>query len=65
MVQAIHGGCAFRPRCPHAFDKCPQLPPLESGLEGAPEHLDRCWLTPEQKRERRLVEGRIGLEAPA
>ena len=62
---ALDGGCAFRPRCPHAFDRCPQLPPLESRLERAPEHLDRCWLTPEQKRERRLVEGRIGLEAPA
>jgi peptide/nickel transport system ATP-binding protein len=62
---ALDGGCAFRPRCPHAFDRCPQLPPLEPRLEGAPEHLDRCWLTPEQKRERRLVEGRIGLEAPA
>jgi peptide/nickel transport system ATP-binding protein len=62
---ALDGGCAFRPRCPHAFDKCPQLPPLESRLDDAPEHLDRCWLTPEQKRERRVVEGRIGLEAPA
>jgi peptide/nickel transport system ATP-binding protein/oligopeptide transport system ATP-binding protein len=61
----LDGGCAFRPRCPHAFDKCPRLPPLEPRLEGAAEHLDRCWLTPEQKRERRLVEGRIGLEAPA
>jgi oligopeptide/dipeptide ABC transporter ATP-binding protein len=61
---ALDGGCAFRPRCPHAFDRCPLLPPLEPRLEGAPEHLDRCWLTPEQKRERRMVEGRIGLEAP-
>ena len=60
----LDGGCAFRPRCPHAFDRCPQLPPLEPRLEETPEHLDRCWLTPEQKRERRLVEGRIGLEAP-
>ena len=61
----LDGGCAFRSRCPHAFDRCPQLPPLESRLADAPEHLDRCWLTPEQKRERRVVEGRIGLEAPA
>ena len=51
------GGCAFRPRCPHAFDKCPRLPPLEPRLEGAPEHLDRCWLTAEQKRERRSGRG--------
>jgi oligopeptide/dipeptide ABC transporter ATP-binding protein len=60
---ALDGGCAFRSRCPHAFDKCPRLPALAPRLEDEPEHLDRCWLTPEQKRERRLVEGRIGLEA--
>src|SRR5207247_7415270 len=22
-------GCHFRPRCPHAFDRCAQVPPLE------------------------------------
>jgi oligopeptide/dipeptide ABC transporter ATP-binding protein len=57
-------GCAFRPRCPHEFGKCPQVPPLEAKLPDAPAHRDRCWLTPEQKREKREVEGRIGLEAP-
>jgi oligopeptide/dipeptide ABC transporter ATP-binding protein len=57
-------GCAFRPRCPHAFSRCPQLPGLEARLPESPGHRDRCWLTPEQKRERRLVEGRIGLEEP-
>jgi oligopeptide/dipeptide ABC transporter ATP-binding protein len=54
-------GCAFRPRCPHEFSKCAQVPNLEG--EGA--HLDRCWLEPEAKRKKRHVEGRIGLEAPA
>ena len=29
-----------------------------------PDHRDRCWLDPEQKREKRQVEGQIGLEAP-
>jgi peptide/nickel transport system ATP-binding protein/oligopeptide transport system ATP-binding protein len=58
-------GCAFRPRCPHEFSKCPQLPGLEARLPDAPDHSDRCWLTPEQKREKRQVEGQIGLEAPA
>jgi peptide/nickel transport system ATP-binding protein len=58
-------GCAFRPRCPHEFSKCPQPPALEARLPEAPEHRDRCWLTPEEKRQRRLVEGQIGLEAPA
>jgi oligopeptide/dipeptide ABC transporter ATP-binding protein len=62
---SLDGGCAFRERCPHAFEKCPQMPPLEARTTEAPRHLDRCWLTPEQKREWREVEGRIGLEAPA
>jgi oligopeptide/dipeptide ABC transporter ATP-binding protein len=61
----LDGGCAFRERCPHAFGQCTQMPPLEARAEGAPAHLDRCWLTPEQKREKRVVAGRIGLEAPA
>ncbi|HMI80222.1 MAG TPA: ABC transporter ATP-binding protein [Solirubrobacterales bacterium] len=57
-------GCPFRPRCPHEFSKCPQLPGLEARLSEAPEHRDRCWLGPEEKREKRVVEGQIGLEAP-
>ncbi len=58
-------GCHFKPRCPHAFSRCDQVPPLEARLPDAPSHLDRCWLSPDQKRALRLVEGRIGLEAPA
>jgi len=58
-------GCPFRPRCPHEFSKCPEYPGLEARLPEAPSHRDRCWLTPEQKREKRQVEGQIGLEAPA
>jgi oligopeptide/dipeptide ABC transporter ATP-binding protein len=58
-------GCAFRPRCPHEFAKCLQLPALEGRLADAPGHCDRCWLSPERKREKRQVEGQIGLEAPA
>jgi len=58
-------GCSFRPRCPHEFDRCTELPGLEARLADAPSHLDRCWLEPERKRELRLVEGEIGLEAPA
>jgi oligopeptide/dipeptide ABC transporter ATP-binding protein len=58
-------GCPFRPRCPHEFSKCTQTPGLEARLPDAPQHCDRCWLTPEQKREKRQVEGQIGLEAPA
>jgi len=58
-------GCAFRPRCPHEFGRCAEAPELEARLPEGGEHRDRCWLTPEQKREKRQVEGRIGLEAPA
>ncbi|HEU5252866.1 MAG TPA: ABC transporter ATP-binding protein [Solirubrobacterales bacterium] len=57
-------GCPFRPRCPHEFSKCPEYPGLEARLPDAPAHRDRCWLTPEQKREKRMVEGQIGLEPP-
>ena len=45
-------GCKFRPRCPHAFDKCMQEPRLENRVE-TPGHLDRCWLDVEYKREHR------------
>jgi peptide/nickel transport system ATP-binding protein/oligopeptide transport system ATP-binding protein len=57
-------GCHFKPRCPHSFDKCDQVPALEPRFSQAPDHLDRCWLTPETKRERRVVDGQIGLAAP-
>jgi peptide/nickel transport system ATP-binding protein len=54
-------GCHFRPRCPHEFDKCAKVPPLESRLPDAPDHRDRCWLSAEDKRERRQADGQIGL----
>ena len=58
-------GCHFRPRCPHAFDRCAQAPPLEQRVLDRG-HLDRCWLTPEQKKSLRVVaSGEIGLEEPA
>ncbi|HEV2790357.1 MAG TPA: ABC transporter ATP-binding protein [Solirubrobacterales bacterium] len=57
-------GCPFRPRCPHEFSKCPQLPDLVARVPESPGHCDRCWLTPEEKQRKRVVEGQIGLEAP-
>jgi peptide/nickel transport system ATP-binding protein len=42
-------GCKFRPRCPHAFDKCMEEPRLENRVED-PGHLDRCWLSVDEKR---------------
>jgi oligopeptide/dipeptide ABC transporter ATP-binding protein len=58
-------GCHFRPRCPHEFEKCPQVPPLESRLPDNQGHCDRCWLDPAAKREKRKVGDRIGLVAGA
>ncbi|MGV1049150.1 MAG: ABC transporter ATP-binding protein [Solirubrobacterales bacterium] len=62
---ALPDGCSFRPRCPHEFAKCREVPPLEARLTDSPGHCDRCWLSPEEKRQKRQVAGQIGLEAPA
>jgi oligopeptide/dipeptide ABC transporter ATP-binding protein len=45
-------GCAFRPRCAHAFERCGELPPFEV-RSGGERHHDRCWLPPEAKRRLR------------
>lgn len=52
-------GCHFRPRCPHAFDRCEEAPGLLARLADAPGHLDRCWLSPQEKRRLREDGGRI------
>ena len=53
-------GCKFRPRCPHAFDRCQEEPELKNRVD-TPNHLDRCWLSVDDKR--RLREGTISGEA--
>jgi peptide/nickel transport system ATP-binding protein len=53
-------GCHFRPRCPHEFEKCREVPALEARTSES-DHLDRCWLPVEDKRARRESDGRIGL----
>jgi oligopeptide/dipeptide ABC transporter ATP-binding protein len=53
-------GCKFRPRCPHAFEKCEEEPELMARVEER-HHLDRCWLSVDDKR--RLREGTIVGEA--
>jgi len=58
-------GCHFRPRCPHEFEICTRLPDLEQRGGDSAGHLDRCWLEPGEKRDRRHVGGRIGLQAPS
>jgi len=56
-------GCKFRPRCPHAFEKCTEHPDLENRVGDDPPHLDRCWLTVEQKRSLRDLTIHGGVEA--
>ncbi len=58
----LPNGCKFRPRCPHAFEKCEEEPGLDQRVE-AKGHLDRCWLSVEDKR--RLRERTIVGEAVA
>jgi oligopeptide/dipeptide ABC transporter ATP-binding protein len=58
-------GCHFRPRCPHEFARCGDVPPLEEHLPDVPGHKDRCWLTLEEKRRlREVADGQIGLPQP-
>jgi peptide/nickel transport system ATP-binding protein len=54
-------GCHFRPRCPHAFDRCIEVPELIAHVPERPAQLDRCFLDPEQKRRLRQVGDQIGL----
>jgi peptide/nickel transport system ATP-binding protein/oligopeptide transport system ATP-binding protein len=56
-------GCHFRPRCPHEFDRCLKMPDLEPRAGDNPDHCDRCWLQPAEKRQLRQVGDRIGLTA--
>ena len=37
-------GCLFKRRCPYAMPICDTAPPLQ---EVGPDHVSRCWLTPE------------------
>ncbi len=56
-------GCHFRPRCRHEFAECPKHPDLVGKVPEAPGHADRCHLSVEDKRRKRVVaEGQIGLE---
>ena len=54
-------GCHFRPRCPFEFDRCSEVPDLASRLPDAPDHLDRCWLEVDKKRDVRRLGDQIGL----
>jgi oligopeptide/dipeptide ABC transporter ATP-binding protein len=42
MLGALPPGCAFEPRCPDRFDRCPTAPPPE--YPAGTEHAARCYL---------------------
>jgi peptide/nickel transport system ATP-binding protein len=46
-------GCPFRPRCPYAFDKCMEEPPLLE-IDGRADHVSACWLPTEMKKRRQV-----------
>jgi oligopeptide/dipeptide ABC transporter ATP-binding protein len=56
-------GCHFRPRCPHVFQSCLEVPGLAARVADAPGHLDRCWLDVDRKRSLRQVGDQIGLRS--
>jgi oligopeptide/dipeptide ABC transporter ATP-binding protein len=54
-------GCPFQPRCPYAFDKCVEAPPLRMVYDD-PDHASACWLSTDvaeraAQRERLRAEG--------
>jgi oligopeptide/dipeptide ABC transporter ATP-binding protein len=55
-------GCKFRPRCPHAFDKCMEEPDLLNRVDERG-HVDRCWLSVGEKRAVRDATIHGGAEA--
>jgi peptide/nickel transport system ATP-binding protein/oligopeptide transport system ATP-binding protein len=57
-------GCHFRPRCPHAFEKCTEVPALEQRQPEVPTSRDRCWLSLADKKRLRQVGDQIGLSEP-
>ena len=60
-LRELPQGCHFAPRCPHAFEACVRMPDLVERLPDSTGHQDRCWLSVEQKRTLRNVDGRIAL----
>jgi oligopeptide/dipeptide ABC transporter ATP-binding protein len=56
-------GCPFRPRCPYAFDKCAEEPPLVE-VDG-PAHTSACWLPTDMKKREKLREKMLAERAAA
>jgi peptide/nickel transport system ATP-binding protein len=54
-------GCRFQERCPHAVEACARPVELRPGPGSSATHYDRCLLSAEQKRAKRLASGGVGL----
>jgi oligopeptide/dipeptide ABC transporter ATP-binding protein len=55
-------GCPFRPRCPYAFDKCVEEPPLmEIGRAG---HTSSCWLPTDMRKRKALRKQLLSADVP-
>jgi len=52
---SLPAGCSFRPRCPHAFDRCRAERPDLAARSGAG-HLDACFLPADEKLARQVAE---------
>jgi peptide/nickel transport system ATP-binding protein len=60
----LPAGCPFRARCPYAFDKCVEAPPLAPVFDD-PQHDSACWLSADlstraEERERQRASGVAG-----
>jgi peptide/nickel transport system ATP-binding protein len=42
-------GCPFRPRCPYAFERCVETPPLFDVSDNEEPHGSACWLPSDRK----------------
>jgi len=54
-------GCPFRPRCPYAFDKCMDEPPLIEVT--GPQHVSACWLPTDAGKRQKLRDDRLAIES--
>ena len=55
-------GCPFRPRCPYAFDKCMEEPPLiDIGRSG--DHQSACWLPTDMRKRDKVRKDTLGKAA--
>jgi oligopeptide/dipeptide ABC transporter ATP-binding protein len=58
----LPAGCPFRPRCPYAFDKCVEEPPLfDIGRAG--DHQSACWLPTDMRKREKVRRDTLGKAA--